>query len=55
VKEEKKYELRLYMILLSQEIEPSHTSKIVALEPDRMAEKGLPVREGGCPTYSTTT
>ena len=47
--EEKEYELRLYMILLSQEIEPSHISKMVALEPDRTAEKGLPVREGAAP------
>ena len=45
MKEEKEYELRLYMILLSQEVEPSHISKLVALEPDRTAEKGLPVRE----------
>jgi hypothetical protein len=44
MKEEKEYELRLYMILLSQEVEPSHISKMVALEPDRTAEKGLPVR-----------
>jgi hypothetical protein len=43
MKEEKEYELRLYMILLSQEVEPSHISKMVALEPDRTAEKGLPV------------
>jgi hypothetical protein len=49
MKEEKKYELRLYIILLSQEVEPSHISKMVALEPDRTAEKGLPVREGAAP------
>jgi hypothetical protein len=46
---EREYELRLYMILLSQEVEPSDISKMVALEPDRTAEKGLPVREGAAP------
>ena len=49
MEEEKEYELRLYMILLSQEVEPSDISKMVALEPDRTAEKGLPVREGATP------
>ena len=46
MEEEKEYELRLYIILLSQEVESSDISKMVALEPDRTAEKGLPVREG---------
>jgi len=49
MKEEREYELRLYMILLSQEVEPSNISKMVLLEPDRTAEKGLPVREGATP------
>ena len=49
MKEEREYELRLYMILLSQEVEPSNISKMVSLEPDRTAEKGLPVRERAAP------
>ena len=49
MKEEQEYELRLYMILLSQEVEPSKISEMVSLEPDRTAEKGLPVREGAAP------
>jgi hypothetical protein len=49
MKEEQEHELRLYLILLSQEVEPSKISKMVSLEPDRTAEKGLPVREGAAP------
>ena len=49
MKEEQEHELRLYLILLSQEVEPSEISKMVSLEPDRTAEKGLPVREGAAP------
>jgi Domain of unknown function (DUF4279) len=49
MEEERKHELRLYIILLSQEIEPSNISKMLSLEPDRTAEKGLPVRERAAP------
>ncbi len=38
MEEEKEYELRLYMILLSQEVEPSHISKMAALEPDNTSD-----------------